>query len=158
MISNSHSLDRICQGSSLVLGGIPTFTKNAHSWKYWLVYMSNTPKITNGIPCIYITWSCLWSFLDNEGVFDLVHCTSLWIPSHVLVYKFSCAFQGWASFFNHKAWVWAWAISVSLKKFHDNFAWISLVFLLHLLDLGLDCLVADFLHHFMMNPCYNILW
>lgn len=34
--------------------------------------------------------------------------------------------------------------SVSLKKFHDNFAWISLVFLLHLLDLGLDCLVADF--------------
>lgn len=47
--------------------------------------------------------------------------------------------------------------SVSLKKFHDNFAWISFVFFLHLLDLGLDCLVADFLHHFMMNPCYNIL-
>lgn len=30
MISDSHSLDRICQGSSLVLGGIPTFTKDAY--------------------------------------------------------------------------------------------------------------------------------
>lgn len=158
MISNSHSLDRICQGSSLVLGGIPTFTKNAHSWKYWLVYMSNTPKITNGIPCIYITWSCLRSFWITKV--SLILFTALLYGYPVISWftNFLVRFKDGQVFSTIKLEFGLGLFSVSLKKFHDNFAWISLVFLLHLLDLGLDFLVADFLHHFMMNPCYNILW